>query len=304
MASRLILNADDFGLTRGVNRAIVELHRAGVLTSATLMATGTAFEDAVDLALAHPRLGVGCHIVLTDGLPVSHPESIPTLLGADGKHFRPSLADFLQALLRGRIHEHDIEREALAQVHKLQRAGINVTHLDTHKHTHLFPQVTRPLLRVAESHWVGAIRNPFEQRWSLALNHGPRLRRLQVHVLAGLQSRFTQHRQIRNGNLHTTDGTLGVSATGDLTANNLRELLTAMPDGLWELVCHPGYNDQDLDALPTRLRAHREIEYQALLSEIPRRLSRPNPPELIHYGDLGPLGLVRALNLPPHTAKA
>src|SRR3984957_10042306 len=108
MAPRLILNADDFGLTPGVNRAIAELHQAGALTSATLMATGPAFDDAVAIAHAHPSLGVGLHIVLTDGLPVSRPASISTLLGPDGRRFRPSLLDFLQALLRGKISETEI----------------------------------------------------------------------------------------------------------------------------------------------------------------------------------------------------
>jgi predicted glycoside hydrolase/deacetylase ChbG (UPF0249 family) len=287
MAARLILNADDFGLTLGVNRAIRELHQAGVLTSATLMATGAAFQDAVAIARAHPALGVGCHVLLTDGVPVSRPESIPTLLGDDGKCFRPSLVGFLQALLRGKISEVEIEREALAQVQKLQRAGIQVTHLDSHKHTHLFPQVTRPLLRIAECNSIAAIRNPFEQPWSLSLGHGPRLRRLQVKLLGGLRTRFHAHRQIRTAGVLTTDGTIGVSATGDLTPPTLRQLLATLPDGLWELVCHPGYNDAALAAIPTRLRAQREIELQALLAELPKRLALPNPPRLIHYGNLG-----------------
>jgi predicted glycoside hydrolase/deacetylase ChbG (UPF0249 family) len=287
MAARLILNADDFGLTHGVNRAIRELHQAGALTSATLMATGAAFDDAVAIAHAHPTLGVGLHVVLTDGLPVSRPASIPTLLGPDGKSLRPSLLDFLQALLRGKISEIEIEREALAQLHKLQRAGIPVTHLDTHKHTHLFPQVTRPLLRIAETNSIRAIRNPFEHPWSLSLGHGPHLRRLQVHLLRGLRTRFERHRQTRTASVHTTDGTLGVSATGSLNPATLRQLLAAMPDGLWELVCHPGYNDAELAGIPTRLRSHREIELNALLTELPKRLSLPNPPQLIHYGNLG-----------------
>jgi predicted glycoside hydrolase/deacetylase ChbG (UPF0249 family) len=287
MAARLILNADDFGLTLGVNRAIRELHQAGVLTSATLMATGAAFQDAVAIALAHPSLGVGCHVVLTDGVPVSRPESIPTLLGSDGKRFRPSLVDFLHALLRGKISEMEIEREALAQVQRLQRAGVRLTHLDSHKHTHLFPQVTRPLLRIAENNSIVAIRNPFEQPWSLALGHGARLRRLQIRLLGGLRTRFYAHRQIRTGSVLTTDGTLGVSATGDLTPSTLYQLLATLPDGLWELVCHPGYNDAALAAIPTRLRAQRQIELQALLAELPKRLALPNPPQLIHYGNLG-----------------
>jgi predicted glycoside hydrolase/deacetylase ChbG (UPF0249 family) len=288
MAPRLIINADDFGLTPGVNRAIAELHQAKALTSATLMATGAAFEDAVAIAHANPTLGVGCHIVLTDGTPVSPPKSIPTLIGPDGKNFRPSLIDFIQALLRGTIREEEIEREATAQVQKLQCAGINVTHLDTHKHTHLFPAVARPLLRIAERCSVHAIRHPFEQAWSLALGHGNRIRRLQVQLLGRLKTHFKHQPQIREAHVLTTDGTIGISATGNLYGETLHQILQAMPaEGVFELCCHPGYNDSDLDRITTRLRAHRDIERNALLTELPAIALHPNAPQLINYGNLG-----------------
>ena len=288
MPARLIINADDFGLTPGVNRAIAELYQAGALTSATLMATGAAFDDAVSIAHANPTLGVGCHIVLTDGVPVSAPETIPTLIGPDGKTFRPSLIDFIQALLRGNIREEDITREALAQIQKLQSAGIDVTHVDTHKHTHLFPAVTRPLLQIAERCSIGGIRYPFEQSWSLALGHGNRVRRLQVKLLRPLKTAFERQPQIRNHRVLSTDGTIGISATGDLYGETLREILNALPaEGTFELVCHPGYNDRDLDHITTRLRAHRDIERNALLTELPRLALQPNAPQLINYGNLG-----------------
>ena len=288
MASRLIINADDFGLTPGVNRAIAELHQGNALTSATLMANGAAFDDAVAIAHANPALGVGCHIVLTDGIPISPPESIPTLLGPDVRTFHPSLANFVQALLRGAIREEDIEREAIAQVQKLQRAGIAVTHLDTHKHTHLFPAVTRPLLHVAQRYSIDAMRNPFEQSWSLALGHGSRLRRLQIKLLGRMKTQFERQPQIRNAQIRTTDGTLGISATGHLDASTLREMLRALPEeGTFELCCHPGYNDSALDVVTTRLRAHRAVERNALLTELPAIMLRPNAPRLIHYGNLG-----------------
>jgi predicted glycoside hydrolase/deacetylase ChbG (UPF0249 family) len=287
MPSRLIINADDFGLTRGVNRAIEELHRANVLTSATLMATGPAFDHAIAVAQANPALGVGCHILLTDGVPVSPPETIPTLLGPDGKTFRPSLVDFLQALLRGKISEQEIEREALAQIQKLQQAGISITHIDTHKHTHLFPPVCRALLKTAEQNSIHAIRHPFEQSWSLALGHGKRIRRLQVKLLGSLKTKFEQQPQIRNRSVLSTDGTIGISATGNLYREILREILQAMPaEGTFELVCHPGYNDRDLDRITTRLRSHREIERNALLAEVPALALHPNASQLINYGQL------------------
>ena len=287
MPPRLIINADDFGLTPGVNRAIAELHHANVLTSATLMATGVAFDEAAAIARANPTLGIGCHIVLTDGIPASPPQTIPTLLGPDGKTFRSSLVDFIQALLRGNINEEDIEREATAQIQKLQNAGIRITHLDTHKHTHLFPAVTQPLLRIAERHSIVAIRQPFEQPWSLALGHGNRLRRLQVKLLGRLKTRFEHQPQITGKKILTTDGTIGISATGNLDAKTLRQILHAMPaEGTFELCCHPGYNDSDLDHVTTRLRAHRDIERNALLTEIPAIALHPNAPRLINYGNL------------------
>ena len=296
MASRLIINADDFGLTPGINRAIGELHLAGALTSTTLMATGLAFEDAVAISRAQSTLGIGCHIVLTDGVPVSHPYSIPTLLGSDGKTFRPSLMDFVQALLRGDVRENDIEREALAQIQKLQRAGIDVTHLDTHKHTHLFPTVARPLLHVAERCSIGAVRNPFEPSWTRTLGHGGLLRRLQMLLLNRQRPRFQRIPQLRHGHVLTTDGTIGISATGQLNANTLVEALSALPaDGTFELCCHPGYNDADLDAVKTRLRATRDIERETLLTTIPQIMAQPNAPELIHYGNLGSHGALREI---------
>jgi predicted glycoside hydrolase/deacetylase ChbG (UPF0249 family) len=289
MPARLILNADDFGLTPAINRAIGELHSAGALTSATLMANGPAFDSAVALARAHPTLGVGCHIVLIDGVPASPPATIPTLLGPDHKSFRPSLIDFLRALLLGRIRSEEITREALAQIEKLQRAGLKITHLDTHKHTHLFSAVARPLLEVAEQTSIPAVRNPFEPSWSLALNHGSRTRRLAVKLMGRMRPRFEAALQLHQGRIRTTDGTVAISATGELNAATLAQVLAALPPtGTYELCCHPGYNDRDLDRIATRLRAHRDTERQALLTEIPRILAQPNAPTLVHYGALAP----------------
>ena len=288
MPPSLILNADDFGLTPGINRAIAELHTAGALTSATLMASGPAFDDAIRIAHEHPTLGIGCHIVLTDGAPISPPETIPTLLGPDRKTFRPSLGSFFRDALLNRIAAADIAREAQAQIDRIQQQGIRLTHLDTHKHTHILPQIARPLLAVAERTGIPAIRNPFEPPWSIALGRSPILRRLQLRSLRHLQPRFLALSQIRSGSVRTTSGTLGISATGQLNPTTLGNILNAMPDGTWELVCHPGYNDRDLDAITTRLRSTREIERSALLAAFSE--TQPHPPDvqLIDYSNLSP----------------
>jgi chitin disaccharide deacetylase len=290
MAVRLIINADDFGLTPGVNRAIAELHDAGAVTSATLMANGPAFDNAVALALARPSLGVGCHIVLVDGTPLSDPSTIPTLLGPNRLTFRNSLGDFALGVLRGSIHQDDIRREALAQIQKLQRAGLKLTHVDTHKHTHLLSRVTRPIIRALEQSGIRAIRNPFEPRWAAALGGSTR-RSLFVRALGPGRRRFEASTPIASHRILTTRGTIGISATGHLNNSTLNALLRSVPDGTFELVCHPGYNDPHLDAVTTRLRTERETELRALLGAFTKSLPpsvNPSGFKLIHYGELTP----------------
>lgn len=295
---RLIVNADDFGLTKGVNRAIGELHRAGSLTSATLMANGLAFEDALATAHANPSLDVGCHIVLVDGQPVSAAAETPTLVRSESSpaSFHSSLGGFALALYSGGIQERDIEREATAQIRKLQDAGIRVTHLDTHKHTHMFPRVLRPLLRAAEVTGVRAIRNPFEARDRTAsgglhlpgLHRGktPLKRGLQVGILSAMRSTF--QKMVGNAAIRTTDGALGVIVTGTLDDKRLAEILDRLPPGTWELVCHPGFTDPDLDAVRTRLRASREVEVSALKTGISASNLLARGVTLADFEDLNP----------------
>lgn len=297
MPPRLIINADDFGLTPGINRAIIELHQAGVVTSATLMATGPAFDDAVELALANPTLGVGCHLVLVDGMPLSHAESIPTLMGADAKTFRPAILDFAQAALRRTIDPQDIAIETLAQIQRLQRAGIDVTHIDSHKHTHLFPSIAGTVFHIANRCGVPSIRNPIEPQWSSAMTHSV-TRRLGLRIFEVFAPPFQRlTREARSYGL-ISDGTLGMAATGSMDPALLRHMLDNLiashPESTYEMLCHPGYNDADLDRQSTRLRASREVEYATLLEVIPEYSRTPNGLELIHYGSLGVPGLQRA----------
>lgn len=282
------MNADDFGLTPGVNAAIVELHRRGVLSSTTLMAAGPSFADAVPLALSESRLGVGCHVVLVDGAPVLPPEKIPSLLdphpGGAGPHFRPTLASLVLDMARRRIRRTELDAEVQAQVERIQSRGIRVTHLDSHKHTHILPMVAGSLARAANAGGVHAMRNPFEPDWSVRATVGAgMLRRWGVGALRALRSSF--FRIVRRHGLATADGLIGIAATGVLDARVLRALLEAAPDGTWELMCHPGYQDDALGKVRTRLRHEREIEHDALLDAIPRVIGRGF--SLIHYGQLG-----------------
>jgi len=124
------------------------------------------------------------------------------------------------------------------------------------------------------------------------------VRRLQVTLLHRLRKKFYALPQIRSGHVLTTDGTVGMSATGKLDESTLRALLAAMPGGLWEIVLHPGYNDAELDQVRTRLRNSREQERIALLSVFADSLQdppQPSMPELISYGKLGGPGVLREL---------
>ncbi len=284
---RLIVNADDFGLTAGVNRAIVEAHQSGIVTSATLMANGGTFLQAIELAATLPRLSIGCHVVLVDGSPVSDAAQVASLTATgNSPRFRTSLSDFAMHCMREKFFPTEIETEATAQIRKLQAAGIAVSHLDTHKHTHLFPQVLRPLLRAAQNCGVRAVRNPVEPipLGRVATKPGLWKRWGQVVALNRLAGKFKS--AVQNVGMVTPEGTLGIVATGVMDEKLLRAIIEHMPDGTWELVCHPGYDDADLAQAGTRLRAARVCELQLLKSPAMRQELERHEVQLISYRDL------------------
>jgi predicted glycoside hydrolase/deacetylase ChbG (UPF0249 family) len=301
---KLIVNADDFGLTAGVNRGIVESNSGGVVSSTTLMANGPAFEDAVVAARSAPNLSVGCHVVLVDGTPVSPPDTVETLLAvrsAEPGNFYSSLSAFAARAMLGGFDRDQLVAEITAQIRKIQATGLQVTHLDTHKHAHIFPEILAALLRAARICGVRAIRNPivplkamparqFKNKPELWKRYG------QVRVLHTFSGQF--HQRTKRAGLLTPDGVIGVIETGsrdgssdiskvsskDNSSNSssngssgspgnssgfsslLRQTLSNLPEGTWEFVCHPGYNDADLHAAHTRLLDSRDEERRLLTS--------------------------------------
>jgi predicted glycoside hydrolase/deacetylase ChbG (UPF0249 family) len=281
------VNADDFGFTSGVNRAIVAAHSNGIVTSSTLMANGCAFTEAVELAKTIPTLSIGCHVVLIDGEPVLDAEKIPSLTSSE--RFRDGLKGFAARAISGRIDIGEIFAEASAQIRKIQSAGIPVSHVDTHKHTHLFPNILRPVLRAARERGVRAVRNPF----------GPRLpmRSSQLLQRPGLWTRYTQmrilnafsnkfRRAVAQAGFATTNGTLGVEVTGTLDERLFQAIAQSIPEGTWEFVCHPGYNDADLQRAKTRLRESRETELRVLTLGSARAILAEKGIQLISYREL------------------
>ena len=285
---RLIINADDLGLTAGVNHAIERCHAEGVVTSCTLMANSTAFDDAVAMTRKHASLGVGCHVVLVDGRPLGSHANLRSLVTATGE-FPGGFAQIARRALRGKLKADEIRSEVTAQISKLQSAGIAVSHVDSHKHVHMFTAVLRPTLEAAHDCGVRAVRNPFPAARPLAYAHlirQPKLwtRYTEVKLLASLRTSFET--EAKRCGMLTTDGTFGVVSTGALDLDLFRAIVGCIPEGTWEFVCHPGYHDQELDRFRTRLRESRVKEMEVLTSPEARASIEQRGIELISYRDL------------------
>lgn len=268
---RLIVNADDLGLTHGVNRAIHESHTGGVVSSATLMAGGAAFDHAVEIIRATPALSVGCHIVLVDGKPILDPASVPSLLSnaTANRSFHSGIQTFAVQAVMGRFDREQLVNEIVAQVKKIRSAGIQVMHFDTHKHAHIFPAVLEAMAAAALICGIPAIRNPFVPGTALRARHfagQPSLwkRYGQVRMLRHFGRQFRE--RMRRAGIATPDGSIGVVETGSLNSSLLQRALEDLPEGTWELVCHPGYDDSELRAANTRLLGARDEERQLLMS--------------------------------------
>lgn len=258
----LITNADDFGYTRDVNEGIIHAHRAGILTATTLMATGAAFDHAVALAREHPWLDVGVHLVLVDG-----------------NGFPPTLAEFIRQTALGRIRIYD---ELAAQVRKVQSAGIQPTHLDTHKHTHLFPPVLRAVARISSEFGIPWVRRPFDLPF-----HGSGItwqRRAVTKALGFARAGF--HRVLSRHGCRTTDHFAGFLLTGHYDAAELARLIRQLPDGVTEFMCHPGFCTQELQAAHTRLKESRRRELDALTSAQVRMAIEESGVTLARYREI------------------
>jgi chitin disaccharide deacetylase len=258
----LITNADDFGYTRDVNDGIIHAHRQGILTATTLMATGAAFDHAVALARENPSLDVGVHLVL---------------VGSDG--FPPTVARLIQQIAQRRI---GIYEELAAQVRKVQNAGIQPTHLDTHKHTHLLPPVLNAVARIASEFRIPWVRRPFD----FPLNGGsvPWRRRVVSKTLGFARAGF--HRVLERHQCRTTDHFAGFQFTGRYDASELAHLIRQLPDGVTEFMCHPGFCTQELQAAHTRLKESRRRELDALMSREVREALEESDVKLARYREI------------------
>jgi chitin disaccharide deacetylase len=238
----LVVNADDFGFTPDVNEGIVEAHRHGILTSTTLMATGAAFDHAVQLAEDNPRLDIGCHLVLVGDPP-----------------FPATVAQLTQAVALKRIRIHE---ELYAQVSRILSAGLTPTHLDTHKHTHLLPPVLDAVAQISEEFNIPWVRRPFDFPLQPAVA-GWKTRTVN-RAFKLVRGRF--ERVLRHHGCRFTDHFAGFQFTGNYDATLLAQLIRVLPEGTTEFMCHPGRCGANLRGARTRLKESREQELQALTS--------------------------------------
>lgn len=282
--SKLIINADDFGLHTAVNEGIISGHTKGVITSTSLLASGAAFNEAVEMAKKYPKLGIGIHIALVGGLnPVSDPSEIPTLVTKEGV-FVDSYVEFMKRIYSGSINYDEVRKEIRSQVSKIIDTGINVTHIDGHQHMHVLPTVLPIVIEQAKSFGIHAIRIPDESTGFMNYMYSP----IRFLGKVGLSTVAANARPIiRNNCMTTTQYFWGMVNGGHINQKSLMGILKAVNkhSGTHELMVHPGSNSSILSKL-YNWGYHWEDELQALCSSHTRLYISQHDIELINYGDL------------------
>lgn len=234
MTRRLIVSGDDLGLHEAINHGVLEAHEEGIVTSASIVACGRAFDHACGLLERRGRLGLGIHLTLVEERPLLGPDVLKTL--APGGQFPKSYRQLFFGLLQGRIDPGEIELELDAQIQRVLKAGLTVSHFDSHQHTHFFPQIRKTLFRLAERYEIRALRAagrvvPRRTKFSLFL--APLAKSLQ--------------RAARSRRMATPDTLWLLSPSGRISARDLVAEIPGLPAGITELVVHPGVDQKALE---------------------------------------------------------
>jgi chitin disaccharide deacetylase len=279
MERKVVINADDFGLSEGVNRAVLKAHKEGVLTSATLMAAMPAAQEAIEIAKQNSSLGVGVHLNLTEGKPLI---AGSCLAGSDeGFAYSPGKLS-LKSLLSKSVRK-SIEAELEAQINWVIERGVTPTHLDSHKHVHCFPMIFSIVCRLAQRFGIGAIRWPNEAvtvtktPWPIP-SEGGREKSQTVRMMAKINA-------FQNKRFFKTQAFFGVAHTGKIDENFLKAVTLYNTAQTAEIMTHPGYAD-GLDPSKTKLLKQREAELEALCSEKAKKYFKDEKIELITYGQI------------------
>ena len=282
MTRRAIINADDFGLCRGVNEGIIEAHDSGILSSASLMVNMPGFDHAVELARRRPKLGVGVHLNVIRGVPVAPPDRVSGLLSAAGV-FTGSPYTVLKRLTSGELRQAEIETEFRAQVEKVLASGIAPDHLDSEKHVHALFLVFPTAAKIAAEYGIRGIR--IVDEFCLAGGPIPALKALALSAAAPVL-----RRRLRAHGIMAAARFRGLCVSGRMTRRRLEAVLERL-EGVCEIMVHPGRMTPELLALDRMtgcayVRNHRKLELEALLDEGPKRILKRRGIVLTTYGEL------------------
>lgn len=269
----LIVNADDFGESAAVNEAVAAAHRDGIVTSASLMVTGAAFEEAVELARSHPGLRVGLHLVLIGGRPCLPPGRIPELVEPSGRFPADPVKAGLRWWRRPAAREQ-LRAEIYAQADRFIRTGLTLDHLNSHLHFHVHPAVFSAVLEVAEALGVRQVRLPVEPWLSLRVDPSRPGQKLVYALIFGMFGRLYRPRLQARGFV-VLDGVFGLFQTGRIDEKYLLDLLRVLPPGRFELYTHPRFDTPQGRA-----------ELAALVSPEVRKLVAERGIALTTYGEL------------------
>ena len=292
---QLIVTADDLGLTERVNEAIEKAHREGIVTAASLMVNGGAFESAINILNDNPALDAGLHLNLTEGRPVTAHEEIPGLANSTGFLYHHPF-ELMAAMFRRKVSLADLEKEIRAQLRKALATGMQITHVDGHKHVHVMPQIFDLISRIAPDYGIRAIRSTVERtprlHSLLARNFGSSPQILKQYFLGkALSGAFVL---ARSGDgrraLNAPRRFYGITQTGFLDRRTFADIVARLPSGVSEVMCHPGYVDENLKRTPTRLHFQRERELEFLTGRGVRDLLERAGIALASYRDLGDCG--------------
>lgn len=236
---KLIVHADDFGLTHSINKGIVDAHQNGILTSTSIMSNGSAFDEAIELALAVPTLDIGVHLTLVEESPLVSPAKIPSIVNNRGKLLTNAKEVYLRYLKKQLDMEH-VRAEFEAQIVKIKSTGLPISHIDGHQHLHILPNIFSIVLELAKKHNIHAIRIPKEKIQRYMLRNLTNIRRvLELVVLNAYASAGST-------DLNCPDAFVGFYYGGNLNYRNLESVITHLPkDGTCELMCHPGASSDD-----------------------------------------------------------
>ena len=241
---RLIVAADDFGMSAGVNAGIIRAHRDGILTETSLMVNGQAFSEAVELARAHPTLSVGLHLMLVQGRAAAPIAQVPLLAGRDGRFGNAPIWSGMRFFFTPGIRAQ-IRREITAQLDKFAATGLPLSHVDGHLTIHMHPVVVDILIDLSAAYGIRALRLPREPL-APALRYDRRhlLRKLFEAMALNSLSRWALPRLRRAGVRHP-DRMFGLHQTGHVSEDYLLSVLADLPAGVNEVYCHPALPDDE-----------------------------------------------------------